>query len=72
MMCPWSGLNCQCQTFPWKVNRLIPERCERLMMEQSPYTAAVRDVSPAAKDALKAIVAADLERMRNPNKVTES
>ena len=72
MLCPWSGCECNCQTFPWKVDNLIPERCERLMMEFSPYTALVRSVSPQAKETIKRIVAEDLEQMRNPNKVTES
>lgn len=38
------------------------------MMEFTPYTAAVRAVTPASKAKLVQIVAEDIERMKNPNK----
>lgn len=28
MLCPWSGLPCDCQEFPWLVNGLVPKVCE--------------------------------------------
>jgi len=67
-MCPWSGNNCDCVEFPYRIDGFIPEKCERLMMLMTPYTAQVRSVSASAKAEIKRIIAEDIERMRNPNK----
>lgn len=30
-LCPWNGFPCDCTTFPWTVDGLIPRRCEANM-----------------------------------------
>jgi hypothetical protein len=27
--CPWNGQACDCQDFPWKVDGLIPLKCQK-------------------------------------------
>lgn len=29
--CPWGGLPCDCNKFPWLENGLVPQRCENQM-----------------------------------------
>lgn len=31
MRCPWGGLPCNCESFPWLQNGLIPMKCENQM-----------------------------------------
>lgn len=45
--CPWSGNECECVSFPWLENEVIPARCEAdLPIEM----AGCRKVSGAMKE----------------------
>jgi hypothetical protein len=44
--CPWNGQTCACQTFPYRVDGLIPKQCEHdIGLDMIP----VRSVRPALK-----------------------
>lgn len=40
--CPWNGFPCDCDSFPWKVDGLIPQRCEKNMGLDMVQARAVR------------------------------
>ena len=62
--CPWHGLPCDCQDFPFLKNGIIPAACEESMPDE---ILGVRKVSDSGKARYKAYQAELEENRRKAN-----
>jgi hypothetical protein len=64
MYCPWTGSNCDCDSFPYTRDGLIPATCEFKLIEGSIALVPVRKVSMAAIRLYKEWVIAEAARRK--------
>lgn len=64
MGCPWGGLPCDCSTFPYLRNGIVPTKCEAQMPDE---ILGVRKVSEVGK-ARHRVYLAELEANREKNR----
>lgn len=63
--CPWSGMPCECASFPYLRNGIVPAACEALMAE---VLLGQRKVSDAGKQRYRAYLAELEENRRKVNR----
>lgn len=51
LLCPWSGMPCDCKEFPWIEDGTVPKKCEDKM---SDALLGIRKVSPEGLKRFKA------------------
>ena len=68
MLCCWGGLPCDCTSFPWTENGIVPSKCEVQMPDQ---ILGVRKVSAAGRERYR-LYLAELEENRRKAKALSS
>lgn len=50
MTCPWCGLPCDCNRFPYLRDNLVPEKCAKKIIEEMSYIAPLRKLTKIQQD----------------------